>query len=247
MTIKINDRGNFSDLDKKYISAIDKLEKIGESAVLSEMVEKGMEDKDAKEALSKLQNRALTEDLKKILEVLEKMNIDMSKIKYEPTLARGLGYYTGMIFETVCFGSSGSICSGGRWDKMIGNFSEQNQPAVGFGLGFDRTVEVLEEQNLIPNLLSSAKVLVTIFSPELKQKSFDCTTVLRSAGVPTELYLDENAKIEKQLKYADQKGIPYVVIIGPDEASKNLVTLRNMKTREQQIISLDELPLLLNK
>jgi len=244
VTIKINDRENFSGLDKKYVSAIDKLEKIGESAVLSEMAEKGMADKDAKEALSKLQNKTLTENLRKILEVLENMGVDMSKIKYEPTLARGLGYYTGMIFETVCFGSSGSICSGGRWDKMIGNFSGLDQPAVGFGLGFDRTIEVLEEQNLIPNLISSAKVLVTIFpgeSKELKQKSIDCTSALRSAGVSTELYLDENEKMEKQLKYADKKQIPYVVIIGPDEAKNNTVTLKNLKTRIQKTVLKEDL------
>lgn len=250
VTIKINDRENFADLDKKYISAIDKLEKIGESAVLSEMVEKGMADKDAKEALVKLQNKELTESLKRILEVLEKMGVDMSKIKYEPTLARGLGYYTGIIFETVCFGSSGSICSGGRWDKMIGNFSGQDQPAVGFGLGFDRTIEVLEEKNLIPNLPSSSKVLVTIFpaspasgvaspqggSKELIKKSIDCSLALRSSGVSTELYLDENTKMEKQLKYADKRGIPYAIIIGPEEAKNSTVTLRNMKTREQETL-----------
>jgi len=241
ITIKINDRENFSDLDKKYISAIDKLEKIGESAVLSEMAEKGMTDKDAKEALLKLQNKELTESLKKILEVLKNMGVDMSKIKYEPTLARGLNYYTGMIFETVCFGSAGSICSGGRWDKMIGNFSGKDQSAVGFGLGFDRTIEVLEEKNLLPNLPSSSKVLVTIFSKELKQKSIDCTLALRSAEVSTELYLDENAKLEKQLKYADQKGIPFAVIIGPEEAKNNTVTLRNMKTREQKTLSIKDI------
>ena len=241
VVIKINDRENFVDLDKKYVSAIDKLEKIGESAVLSEMVQKGMTDKNAKEALLKLQNKELTKNLKRILEVLKKMGVDMSKIKYEPTLARGLGYYTGMIFETITDRSSGSICSGGRWDKMIGNFSGEDQPAVGFGLGFDRTIEVLEEQNLIPNLPPSTKVLVTIFSKELKQQSLDCSMLLRSAGVSTELYLGENAKIEKQLKYADQKGIPYVVIIGPDEASKNSVTLKNMEMKEQKAISQEEL------
>lgn len=239
VTIKINDRENFVDLEKKYVSAIDKLEKIGESAVLSEMVQKGMTDKNAKEALSKLQNKELTESLKRILEVLGKMGVDMSKIKYEPTLARGLGYYTGMIFETITDGSSGSICSGGRWDKMIGFFG-QDQPAVGFGLGFDRTIEVLEKQNLIPNLPSSAKVLVTIFSKELEKQSLNCSLLLRSSGLSTELYLDENTKLDKQLKYADKKGIPYAIIIGPDEVKKNMITLKNLVTKTQEKVSIKQ-------
>ena len=89
--------------------------------------------------------------------------------------------------------------------------------------------------------METTKVLVTVFSKELMQKSVDCSMLLRSNGVPTELYLDENVKMEKQLKYADQKGIPYAVIIGPDEAKNNTVTLKNMKTREQEVLTSKDL------
>lgn len=244
VTIKINDRANFTSLDKKYIAAVDKLEKIGETAVLSEMIEKGMNDKDAKTALQELQNKPQTEAITQILTFLKQMGVDMSKIQYEPTLARGLDYYTGIIFETIAQGSAGSICSGGRYDKLVGMFSGRDFPAVGFGLGFDRTIEVLEEQNKIPNLSSATKVLVTIF-PGLKEKSLQITSLLREKGINTEIYLEENAKMDKQLKYADKKQIPYVVIIGPDEASKNMVTLKNMKTRDQKTIPQNEIEKLL--
>ncbi len=253
VTIKINDRANLASLDKKYIAAIDKLEKIGESAVLSEMIEKGMNDQDAKIALQELQNKPQTEAIAQTLNFLKQMGVDMSKIQYEPTLARGLDYYTGIIFETTAQGSTGSICSGGRYDKLVGMFAGRDFPAVGFGLGFDRTIEVLEEQNKIPKLFSATKVLVTVFSPELKEKSLQITTLLRGKGINTEIYLpagrqglEENAKMDKQLKYADKKQIPYAVIIGPDEASKNMVTLKNMQTRDQKTVPQNEIEKLLD-
>ncbi len=239
VTVKINDRANFTGLDKKYVAAIDKLEKIGESAVLSEMIEKGMTESEAKEALSRLQNQPITENLQKIMDSLVQMGVDTSKIKYEPTLARGLDYYTGLIFETIAEGSSGSICSGGRWDKMIGIFTGQDQPAVGLSVGLERTVEVLQGQNLLPNLNSSAKVLVTVFSPDLLDKSLEVASKLRSNNINTELWLDPEARLDKQLKYADQKGIPYAVIIGPEEAEKGTVTLKSLAEKTQETLPLD--------
>lgn len=240
VTIKINDRANLQDLDKRYVAAIDKLDKIGESEVLSEMVDKGMTSENAREALSTLQNKPMTENLQMIIEALKWMGKDIFKVKYEPTLARGLDYYTGMIFETVMDGSTGSLCSGGRWDKMIGLFTGLDYPAVGFGLGFDRTVETLEEKGLLPESVIT-KVLVTIFSMELGQQAIDAAKMLRDKGINTELYLDADVKIDKQLKYADQKGIPFVVIIGPKEAEENSATVKNMKTGEQKTVPLEQL------
>lgn len=241
ITIKINDRTNFEGLDKKYVAAIDKLEKIGESAVLSEMMEKGMAEEAAQKALRSLQGKPMTLNLEQIFSLLKQMGADMEKIKYEPTLARGLDYYTGMIFETVANGSIGSICSGGRWDNLIGNFTGQNLPAVGFGLGFDRTMEVLKEQGLLPDISSSAQVLVTLFSPNLLSNSLDMLEKLRANNINTEVWLDPEAKLDKQLKYADQKGIPYVLIIGPDEAANNKATLKNLGNKSQEILSITEI------
>jgi histidyl-tRNA synthetase len=230
VTIKINDRANLANLDKKYIAAIDKLEKIGESAVLFEMVEKGMEDVDAKKALQELQNKPQTETIAQILTSLEQMGCDMSKIQYEPTLARGLDYYTGIIFETVAQGSTSSICSGGRYDNLIGMFAGRDIPAVGFGLGFDRTIEVLEEQNKIPDLSSATKVLITN-----SEKALEIVGRFRAENINSEVYLEEK-DLEKQLKYADRKLIPYVVIV-----NENNLVLKNMTERTQEELSLEQI------
>ena len=243
VTIKINDSENFKNLDKKYVAAIDKLEKIGESEVLSELTGKGMAEETARKALSDLAKKPQTEKIKKILSTLKQMGADMNCIAYEPTLARGLDYYTGIIFETVAQRSSGSLCSGGRFDKLIGLFSGNDTlpagrqvPAVGFGLGFDRTIEVLEEQNLLPENNISSKVLVTIFNNGLKEKSLEVYSFLRNANVSCEIYLDENTPLEKQLKYADKKSIPYSIIV-----DGNNIALKDMEKREQQNLSLKEI------
>ena len=236
VTIKINDSENFKNLDKKYVAAIDKLEKIGESEVLSELTGKGMAEETARKALSDLAKKPQTEKIKKILSTLKQMGADMNCIAYEPTLARGLDYYTGIIFETVAQRSSGSLCSGGRFDKLIGLFSGNDIPAVGFGLGFDRTIEVLEEQNLLPENNISSKVLVTIFNNGLKEKSLEVYSFLRNANVSCEIYLDENTPLEKQLKYADKKSIPYSIIV-----DGNNIALKDMEKREQQNLSLKEI------
>lgn len=237
--IKINDRTNFDGIDKKYISSIDKLEKIGEEGVVSEMVKKGLAKDEAEKILKDLKNKFLTKPLQDILADLKTMGKDVGKVNYSPTLARGLDYYTGMIFETVAESSSGSICSGGRWDEMIGNFTNESLPAVGFGLGFDRTLEVLEEKKLIPQDINKRSVLVTVFSSELSNRSLELVSILRKDGIPAEIYLGDNYKMNKQLKYADQKGIGYVAIIGPKEAEKDAATIKNLTTGDQTLVSLE--------
>ncbi len=239
--IKINDRKNFENLDKNIVSAIDKLEKIGESSVLSEMVEKGMNQSEAKKVLETLSNKPQTAQIKTILGFLKDMGVDSSKVVYEPTLARGLDYYTGIIFETVTEGAAGSLCSGGRYDNLIGTFVGRQIPAVGFGLGLDRTIEVLEEKGLIPSLDSTPKVLVTVFSTELGAQSIKIANQLRGKRISSQLWLDEQDKLDKQLKYASLKNIPYVLIIGPEEDKNNTATLKNMKTGAQKTATLEEL------
>lgn len=240
VTIRINDRENFKNIEKKYISAIDKLEKIGESQVLSEMINKGMNDADARKALSELQGRPQTITIKTILENLRQLGGEVDKVIYEPTLARGLDYYTGMIFETIVDGNVGSLCSGGRYDKLIGQFSGKDFPAVGFGLGFDRTFEVLEKNNLISTPPSFVKVFVSIFNKALKNKSLEIYKKLRDENINAEIYLDETAPLEKQLKYADKKKIPYSIILGPKEKEENKIVIRNMETGDQNTINIDE-------
>ena len=177
----------------------------------------------------------------KTFSLLETLGVKPQQYEYSPTLARGLDYYTGLIFEIeIEEYTVGSVCGGGRYDKLIGMFSGQDVPAVGFAFGFDRLMEALNEQNIFPKDLRTTKVLVTIFSPEFEDNAVKTTTLLRDSNIATELYLDTTTKIEKQLRYADQKEIPYVVIIGPEEVEKNVVTLKNLKTREQETVTIDE-------
>ena len=235
--ILINDRSIFDDIPKSVISSIDKLKKIGKDKVLEELTQKGILQEQALSALLAIESKEPTERVKKILSLLAKLGVEPVKGEFSSTLARGLDYYTGMIFEIEVDGyTGGSVAGGGRYDNLIGMFIGKNIPATGFAFGFDRLIEAMEQLNLFPEDLVSTKVLITIFSPELKEKSFEVASVVRAKGINTEMFLDENVSLEKQLKYADQKGIPCVLIIGPDEALKNLVTLRNMKTGEQKTI-----------
>ena len=223
--IVINDRVNFANVPPLAIATIDKLQKIGKEGVLKELGDKGIPASTLDEVL----NKKPTENLEKIIRLLNN-----PRVVFDPTLARGLDYYTGLIFEIEIEGySAGSVCGGGRYDNLIGMFAGKDIPAVGFAFGFDRLVEAMDELNLFPTDLATTKVLVTVFSDDLRNKSIEVANKLRENDINTELYLDD-AKMEKQLKYADQKGIPFVVIIGPDEAKNNTVTLKNMKTREQQ-------------
>src|SRR3989344_1895378 len=146
-----------------------------------------------------------------------------------------------MIFEIEIEGySAGSVCGGGRYDNLIGTFTNKDIPAVGCAFGFDRLIDAMTELDMFPNL-GAAGVLVTVFNPEFLDKSIEVCEILNKENISQELYVDPSAKLEKQLKYADQKGIPYVVVIGPEEVKENKVTLRNMKTREQKTVKIEDI------
>jgi len=250
-----NDRAVFSNLVEQgllseedvttFVRSLDKIKKIGKEKVLEEMIEKGIPQEAAAAGLDIIQKTKPTPYLDAIARRLDAMGVNPAFHRFDPTLARGLDYYTGLIFEIEIKGyTGGSIAGGGRYDNLIGMFAGRQIPAVGFAFGFDRLMEAMEELDLFPKDIaaSSTKVLVTIFNPELKTKSLEAYATLRSKNIPAEIYLDEDTKMEKQLKYADQKGIPYVVIIGSQEAEKNLVTLKNLATREQKEVPFDTLP-----
>ncbi|OGH14119.1 MAG: histidine--tRNA ligase [Candidatus Levybacteria bacterium RIFCSPHIGHO2_01_FULL_38_26] len=251
--ILVNDRENLNFANKsiklsqdqniKAMIAVDKLKKIGKEAVIKELEKSGFSNEESLLILKTVKESMPTKKLNEIFIKLEDLSISSSKYEFSPTLARGLNYYTGLIIEIeVPQYSAGSLGGGGRYDNLIGLFANKQIPAVGFAFGFDRLMEAMDELKLFPTdiLSSSTKVLVTVFNNDLLEKSIEICSRLRSNNISVELYLDENASLEKQLKYADKKGIPYAIIIGPDEASKNMVTIRNMKTREQKTISLDE-------
>lgn len=237
--ILINDRSVFGDLPAKAITIIDKLKKIGPDKVQEELRNNGYDS----EALSKLQNSPLPERLSLVIKIAEKMGVKPEIIKFEPTLARGLDYYTGTIIEIESPDyPTGSLGGGGRYDKLIGMFAGREIPAVGFSFGFDRTIEAMDELGLFPTDLQITRVLVTIFDIKLADKSMEVVNMLRAKNINSEIYLDVSTKMEKQLKYADKKAIPFVILLGPKENEKNIVTLRNMQTHEQREITVDELP-----
>ena len=130
---------------------------------------------------------------------------------------------------------------GGRYDNLIGIFLENSIPACGFAFGFDRLLEAGNELNLFPKKSTATKVLVTIFSKNFIEKSIKVATVLREKNINTELFLNPEKKLDKQLKYADKKGIPYVLILGEEEAKKNVVKLKDLKTGKQQEVTLEQL------
>lgn len=252
INILVNDRRGFSELFKQQVlkeeelapilRAVDKLKKIGHEAVLDEIKKLNTDTERAKLILQKIELQPKTESLQNIIEQTKQLDVPDGAIVFDPTLARGLDYYTGLIFEVELEGyEAGSVCGGGRYDKLIGIFAGKDIPAVGCAFGFDRILDAMEEQGLLKNIAGAATVLVTVFGREFTEKSMETASFLREKNVPTELWLDSDAKMDKQLKYADKKGIPYVVVIGPEEVEKNVVTLRNMKTREQKQVSVEKL------
>jgi len=237
----INDRALYKDIPYKAIVAIDKLEKIGEDGVIKELVRKGYTEVEAKSLLVKVSSAKPNEELKTIFKFLDDYGMKDS-YKFKPTLARSFSYSTGTIWEIVVpeF-DSGSLAGCERFDSLVSRFSNRNVPAVGFAVGFDRTVLAMQELGLFPDIKTKTKALVTIFSNNLTSISQKITQMLRKNKVNTELYSDPDDRLEKQLKYAVKKDIEYVVIIGPEEIEKNLVVLKNLKTREQIKITQDEL------
>lgn len=249
-TVLVNDRKVFDGIPTEGIIAIDKLKKIGPEKVKAELVQKNvckdMEEADA--LLEKIKQSPPSNRLAEILKTIDILKQALPEdvaVVYEPTLARGLDYYTSTIFEIeIANYPVGSVCGGGRYDNLIGMFGNQQVPAVGFAYGIDRILDAMEELHLFSDdiLESTTKVLVTVFSDEYLNDSLRIARVLVEKNINEELYpWDKGTKLEKQLKYAYKKNIPYVVIFGPDEkkAHANMVTIRNMKTKEQQQTDLE--------
>jgi histidyl-tRNA synthetase len=170
--------------------------------------------------------------------------IEVSRVlEFDPTLARGLDYYTGAIFEVKAAEGTmpGSICGGGRYDDLTGIFGLKNMSGVGISFGADRIYDVLLETNKFPaELGGSTKLLFANFG---EAEALHCLKLLRQvreAGIAAELYPDQ-VKMAKQFKYADDKGIAYVAIIGENELKQGIVTVKDMKTGEQKAIKQDEL------
>ncbi|MFC1646756.1 histidine--tRNA ligase [Patescibacteria group bacterium] len=180
-------------------------------------------------------------ELETIFDYLKTSEIDPKYYRFAPFIARGLAYYTGPIWEfEISEGGVGSVAGCGRYDNTIGRFLDRKIPATGGSFGIERIVEVIKERKMINVSPTTVKVMITIFSDELFDRSLKLANQLRKNNINTMLYSDAD-KLEKQFKYADKKGIPYVVIIGPDEAKNDTITLKNMKTKTQDKTTVENL------
>jgi len=220
------------------IQTIDKLDKKDKPALIQELIQKGLTSKQANDSLAAISAAALTPNLRQIIKQAQQLGVPNQAIEFSPNLARGLDYYTGMIFEVILPEYPlGSFGGGGRYDNLINQLSGYSIPAVGIAFGFDRMVEAADELNLIPQENTGAKVLITVF--ENCEPALAAAATLRQKNINTEVF-PMIEKIDKQLKYADKKGIPYILMIGPDETAENMVTLKDMKTGKQKTLTLEK-------
>lgn len=242
--------------------AIDKLDKIGLVKVNEELREKGLSE----DAISKLQpvimlsgtNREKIASLKNvlaasetglkgiaemefILDRIEKLAL-RAELELDLTLARGLNYYTGAIFEVKALDVQiGSITGGGRYDNLTGVFGMEGVSGVGISFGADRIFDVLNQLDLYPkDALQTTQLLFVNFGEKEEAYLLPLVAQVRAAGIRTELY-PESAKMKKQMGYADTKKIPYVAIVGETEMAEGKINVKNMITGEQQLLTVDEL------
>ncbi|MFH1561062.1 MAG: histidine--tRNA ligase [Patescibacteria group bacterium] len=227
---------------KLVLQSIDKLDKKPRSEVEQELATKNLKKQDIERLFKAIDNAKTNEELSLIFDYLKSNQIPEQFYRFSPFMVRGLDYYTRTVFETyVGQPKVGSITGGGRYDKLTAQLGGPDLTGTGTTIGLERIVEVIKEFDLWPELTTvSTQVLVIIFSPELKETSIKTVSELRKAGITAELYLEPNDKISKQLKYADQKGIPYTIIIGPDEIKKKTVVLKDLAKRSQQELTLKE-------
>jgi histidyl-tRNA synthetase len=234
------------ELTEAAILSLDKLEKIGPDGVLREMIERGIARVSAERFLSGAQDREALKkgegyrELEPVLSALQD-----PRVVWTPSLARGLSYYTGTIYEVYAKNSSvtGSLAAGGRYDNMIGQFlgGSEKIPAVGISFGLEPILEVLKEKH--PNRIirkTVTQVYVIPFKTLLAEGRAICQQ-LRRAGIKTDM--DFSAKgISDGLKYANAYEIPFVVIVGPDEVAAGKVKLRDMRSGEEKLLTVDEVP-----
>jgi histidyl-tRNA synthetase len=183
-------------------------------------------------------------ELEEMTGYLEVLGIPEAVCPVVPSMVRGLEYYTGPIYETIVEEPKiGSITGGGRYDKLIGVFTDRSYPATGTTIGIERIIDVMEELGMFPPGVGNtvAQVLVTLFSPDLVTESLQLARDLRQTGLNTELYF-ENDPLGMQIRYALKKGIPYVAILGPDEVAAEQVSIRNLELKQQETISREKAP-----
>ena len=270
-TICINNRkilnGLFKELNQEENSVeimriIDKIEKIGKENVIKcledmkvdktaidRIIEFIQIDGTTNEKLEKLEKLEVSEELfvqgleelKQVVKYIRSFGVPDTNFKVDLSIARGLDYYTGTVYETFLneYREIGSICSGGRYDNLAEYYTDQKLPGVGVSIGLTRLFYKLNELQAIQASKKSISKVLVVSMIEDQSKALEVGKILRDAGIQTENYL-EDKKIKAKFKYADKLQIPYVIVLGEDEIANNVVTLKNMKTGEQETIKMEE-------
>jgi histidyl-tRNA synthetase len=273
--IKINNRkilngiaqyaGLPSDMTQEVCRSIDKLDKMPWEEVEKELQEKDIQS-DAIEKLGALMQQQLTLDTlssalsgietalegiaetRQIFTYLEALRMDPRHYTFDLSLARGLDYYTGPIFETKLTDQPhmGSLTGGGRYDGLIGMLSGREMPAVGTTLGLDRIFTAMQQLNMLPEVKTSTQVLIANFSEETFEHVISLAGFLRQQGLATEIYPDA-AKLKKQFAYADKKGIPFMAVLGETEIADGTVALKDLRTGEQKVVQREDISFIVKK
>ena len=252
----ISEELNFKDKFEKFCILIDKIDKIGVSGLKKEMKLNKFPTSSIKKLISLIELKGNNSSkinyvktflsnskigLEGISEIENLMKIK-SDFTLDFTLARGLSYYTSTIFEVVPTNNNiGSLCGGGRYDDLTEIFGYKNISGIGISFGIERIIEVLNTNNLFPKKIESDNnVLISYLSNGLIKNSLKLANKLRENGIPTDLY-SEKAKLKKQLQYANNNNIPFVIIIGEDEIKNGKYILKNMKDGNQNLLTINEI------
>ena len=252
----ISEELNFKDKFEKFCILIDKINKIGVSGLKKEMKLNKFPTSSIKKLISLIElkgNNSLKINYVKTFLSNSKIGLEgiseienLMKIKndfsLDFTLARGLSYYTSTIFEVVSTNNViGSLCGGGRYDDLTEIFGYKNISGIGISFGIERIIEILNTNDLFPKKIeSNNNVLISYLSNNLIKNSLELANKLREKGIPTDLY-SKKAKLKKQLQYANNNNIPFVIIIGEDEIRNGKYILKNMKDGNQNLLTINEI------
>lgn len=263
-TIHVNHRGLLGALvaaagcaeqESSVLVAIDKLDKVGMEGVEKELVDRGISadsiavlldglgraaDIDAIEAIGGDAARTAAAGLREVLHLAD--GLGAQGVVFDGSLARGMSYYTGPVFEArITGGGVGSVGGGGRYDKLIGLYGGRDLPATGSSLGLERLVTVMEERGMLTTPSTSTRALVTIFSADTMDASVRLAARLRAEGLPVETWLGAPGELGKQLKYAASRAFPFALVLGPDELAQGVVAVRDLNAKAQTLVPVDEL------
>jgi histidyl-tRNA synthetase len=240
--------------------AFDKLDKVGRDGVAAELVSRGLADSEAARSLVAVfatgddgDTAAVLDQLRRDLRGHERGAIAVSELEQivrltdagsargfvhiDPSLARGLSYYTGAIFEIAVPDLAGSLGGGGRYDELVGMFLGRQVPACGISLGLERILVVMSERGMFPDATAAtpADIMVTIWNADAAADAIRLAGALRRDGLRVDVY-PEAEKIGKQFKYADARGIRFVAVVGEQEAAQGVVAVKHLATGEQQVL-----------